>query len=128
MTIAIDFDGVIHSYELGWSDGTIYGDFKPGALESLLVLLGGPHAVFVHTTRKPGPVARWIERQSGHTIECLTPWQWWLTHRRRTFWDTTGLLLVTNRKLPAVAYLDDRAVRFTGDWTRAMADLKAVTS
>lgn len=124
--IGIDFDGVIHSYDRGWHDGSIYGGFKPGALCALLELLDGPYAVFVHTTRKPGPVARWIERQSGHTIECLTPWQWWLTQTgKRVFWNTTGLLLVTNRKLPAVVYLDDRAVRFN-DWGTALTTIKAI--
>jgi hypothetical protein len=38
-----------------------------------------------------------------------------------TFWNPRGQLLVTNRKLAAVAYLDDRAVRFT-DWDQALAE------
>ncbi|WP_329368841.1 hypothetical protein OG896_24850 [Streptomyces sp. NBC_00669] len=38
------------------------------------------------------------------------------------FWDLRDQLLVTNRKLPARAYLDDRAVRFT-DWHQALRDI-----
>jgi hypothetical protein len=116
-TVAVDFDGVIHTYEHGWADGSIYGDFKPGAMLALMTLMDRA-AVFVHTTRSPRQVAAWIERESGHVIECTTrlaPWQ--------KFWNTKGLLLVTRRKLPAVAYIDDRAIRFQ-DWEQAMADVK----
>lgn len=118
-TVAVDFDGVIHSYERGWADGTIYGDFKPGAVTSLLCLLDH-NAVFIHTARKPGQVARWIERKSGYVLETTTWFAPW-----RKFWDTPGLLLVTNRKLPAMAYVDDRAVRFL-DWNQTMAELDGV--
>lgn len=118
-TIAVDFDGVIHSYERGWGDGSIYGDFKPGAVVALTTLMRDA-AVCVHTTRRPLPVARWIERMSGYAIETTT----WLPPWRK-FWNTKGVLLVTNRKLPAVAYLDDRAIRFV-DWDSAVAELKAV--
>jgi hypothetical protein len=122
MTIAVDFDGVIHSYERGWADGSIYGDFLPGAMAGLLQLMDRD-AVFVHTTRNPGQVSRWIERTSGYAIECTTrihtlPW-------RRTFWNTRGLLLVTRRKLPAVAYIDDRAFRFI-DWEQTLAELATI--
>lgn len=115
-TVAVDFDGVLHSYERGWHDGTIYGDWKPDAVAAMTRLMG-EYAVFVHTTRSPRQVARWIERNSGYALECTTrcaPW--------RTFWDVYGVLLVTRRKLPAVAYLDDRALPFT-DWRQALKAL-----
>lgn len=111
-TVAVDFDGVIHAYRRGWHDGTIYDDPMPGALEGLHELMRH-YAVVVHTTREPEPVIAWLEDR-GFT--CVRD-----THIF-TFWDTQGVLLVTSRKLPAVAYVDDRAVRFV-DWTHTLAEL-----
>lgn len=118
-TIAVDFDGVLHSYDKGWADGTIYGDWLPGAVTALSQLMQ-QHAVFIHTTRNPRQVARWIERQSGYGIECTTrlPRAWW--GRRKAFWNEQGVLLVTDRKLAAAAYIDDRAVRFV-NWPDALS-------
>ena len=119
-TVAVDFDGVIHDYKRGWQDGSIYGEFMPGAVAGLSRLMS-EYAVFVHTTRNRHQVARWIEDRSGHGIECVTtvrllPW-------KRKFWNQRGVLLVTNRKLPAVAYIDDRGIRFTS-WDQALAELR----
>ena len=36
--IAVDFDGVIHTSELGFHDGTVYGDLLEGAAAALEVL------------------------------------------------------------------------------------------
>jgi hypothetical protein len=118
-TVAVDFDGVIHDYKRGWQDGSIYGEFVPGAVAALSRLMS-EYAVFVHTARNARQVARWIEDRSGHGIECVTtvhPLPW-----KRAFWNQRGLLLVTNRKLPAIAYIDDRAIRFES-WPQALADL-----
>src|SRR5690625_3208728 len=125
-TIAVDFDGVIHTYEHGWKNGTIYGDLVPGALEALTVLMNR-YAVFIHTARDARQVARWIEQRTGHGIECTTPMHpllpsWWQWGKRFTFCNTKGTLLVTNRKLPAVAYIGDRPVKLT-DWREAMREL-----
>ena len=113
-TVAVDFDGVIHTYERGWADGSIYGDFMPGAVESLARLMHD-HAVFIFTTRNARQVARWIEDKSGRAFECTT------RVPRKGFWDQRGYLLVTSQKLPAVAYIDDRAIRFTS-WDQALSD------
>lgn len=118
-TVAIDFDGVIHTYERGWADGLIYGSLMPGA-EIALVSLMQTYAVYVHTTRSPRQVARWIEEKTAHSIECIT-WPWW---RRSKFWNRQGVLLVSNRKLPALAYVDDRAIRFES-WDSAVPNLLA---
>jgi len=118
-TVAVDFDGVIHAYSRGWQDGSIYDEPLPGALDALRLLMKR-HAVFIHTTRVPAPVARWIGERAGiktcwHEDENTLP----------EFWDEQGLLLVTRRKLPAAVYIDDRGLRFT-DWDEAFADLAAL--
>lgn len=102
MTIAVDFDGVIHSYENGWQDGSIYGTEIRGAFQSLRLLME-QDAVFIHTSREPSQVAAWLDTVGG--FDCTTRCD-------GTFWNLRGVLLVTDRKLPASAYIDDRGVRF----------------
>jgi hypothetical protein len=125
VTIAVDFDGVIHKYGKGWADGTIYDDFVADAMISLLTLMDRD-AVFIHTSRNPRQVARWIEKKTSHAIECTTwlPRTWY--GKRKKFWNTKGLLLVTDRKLPAKVYIDDRAIRFTS-WKDALNQLDKET-
>lgn len=113
-TIAVDFDGVIHRYSRGWQDGSIYDEPVAGAFSALNLLMRD-YAVFVHTTRDPWPVAAWIE--AGSAIPCTVQ-----VNAGMEFWNVQGELLVTNRKLPAVAYIDDRGIRFTG-WNQALTDL-----
>lgn len=119
-TIAVDFDGCVHAYSKGWQDGTIYDPPLPGALEALTTLLE-TYAVFIHTSRDPGAVAGWLaERGFDTVLDVDGP-----THPKREFWNERGVLLVTDRKLPAVAYIDDRGIRFT-DWPTALSDLANV--
>ncbi len=111
---------MIHDYKRGWQDGSIYGEFMPGAVAGLSWLMSR-YAVFVHTTRNARQVARWIEDRSGHGIECTT------RVPRKGFWNERGYLLVTNRKLPAVVYIDDRGIRFE-NWDQALAALESKTA
>lgn len=132
MTLAVDFDGVIHRYSRGWQDGTIYDDPMPGAIDGLHTSMQR-EAVFIHTSREPEQVVPWLESHgldataddrcgvcatAGRTTDCPLC----LGSGLLVFWDERGQLLVTNRKLPARRYLDDRAVVFTS-WEQALTDL-----
>ncbi|NUV54602.1 hypothetical protein G6W51_17120 [Streptomyces coelicolor] len=112
-TIAVDFDGVIHRYSRGWQNGTIYDPPLPGAIEGLHALMQD-HAVFIHTSRDAESVAAWLAHQGFSTIVEADV--------QIEFWNAQGILLVTDRKLPAVTYIDDRAIRFQS-WKQVLAEL-----
>jgi hypothetical protein len=114
-TVAVDFDGVVHAYSKGWQNGAIYDGPVPGAIDAIKSLQQH-YAVFVHTTRDPEPVTEWLR---GHDINATAE----KSGEYHEFWNDKNWVLVTNRKLPAVAYIDDRAIRFTS-WPQALADLQ----
>lgn len=144
-TVAVDFDGVIHAYSRGWQDGTIYDEPMPGAVEGLRQLMA-TYAVFIHTSREPEQVLPWLADlgfdvtideccgrcfgaggisevdADGRARHTENPCSACEGSGLIAFWNNREQLLVTNRKLPAVAYLDDRAVRFT-DWPTALVHL-----
>lgn len=118
-TVAVDFDGVVHAYSRGWQDGSIYDGLAPGALDALRRLMSA-HAVFIFTSRDPVTVSGWLN-DHGLPARAQRP------EDRNQSWTERGLLYVTNRKLLAVAYIDDLAIRFTS-WEQALADLEKVLS
>ncbi|GLW58112.1 hypothetical protein [Kitasatospora phosalacinea] len=113
--VGIDFDLTLIAHDQGWKDGRIYGEPIPGALEALRELLD-LRAVFVVTARSrehhPN-IAAWL---SAHGFDAEVD-----DDPDRSHWTTRGTVLVTNKKLGAACYIDDRAVTFTGDWTEALA-------
>jgi hypothetical protein len=118
-TVCVDFDGVIHLYSKGWADGTIYDPPVPGALAALGELLDRFYVV-VYSSRNAAQIAEWLNNHGFHTSTddpSTHALQW-----DGTFWDRRGVILVTNRKPGAVAYIDDRAIRFFS-WPQALLDL-----
>lgn len=106
-TIAIDFDGVIHKYSKGWHDGTAYDVPVEGAIEAIEALMLS-YTVFVHTSRDLKEVQNWFGVNTHIGTEIIND--------DRKFYINKNLLGLSNRKLPAIAYIDDRGIRFT-NWT-----------
>ena len=96
--VLVDFDGVIHAYSRGWSDGTAYDSPLPGAKEALQAMVDHGYEVVIFSTRSSGQILEWL-RLHGFP-------------RYR----------VTDQKLPAIAIIDDRAIHFV-DWVGAITEL-----
>lgn len=89
-TIAIDFDGVIHKYSKAYHDGSIYDGPIEGARDALRLLKKKGYKVVIFTARpNADEIVGWLKT---HRIEVDE---------------------ITNKKPKAVAYIDDRAIRFT---------------
>ena len=99
-TIAVDFDGVIHKYSDGWQNGEIYDNPIEGAFEKLLRLYLDGFDIVISTARNDlAPVREW--------------WNKW--YHIKFPKSEMFPVIITNNKPIAVAYVDDRAVKFT-DW------------
>lgn len=109
-TIAFDFDATIHPYTAGWT-GSAPADEPPipGALETIEALVGMGYSIVVFSTR-----CDHAEGKDG-------TWDW------LEKWGFDVLVSeVTATKPAAIAYVDDRAVPFAGDWAAVMSGIAAL--
>jgi hypothetical protein len=127
-TVAIDFDGVIHKYGKGWRDGSIYDEEVKGALEAILRFQNSGWAVYILSTRNPYQIKRWLDDQQDivyiMTDVSLIRFRvipWWMFWKK--FWNSTKVVAITQKKLAANVYVDDRAVKFDGDWDMTYFDV-----
>lgn len=96
--ICIDFDGVLNTYD-GWAgENELYTPF-PGAKE-FIETLREQYKIIIFTTRNNEKVREWLQEYN-------------------IYYDT-----VTSGKLGAVAYIDDRGIRFNGDYEEVLHKLK----
>lgn len=102
--LAIDFDGVIHTNELGFHDGTIYGSLIEGAREALEEL-SRKYTLIVYTS-KANPARPLINGKTGKELI----WDWLRENNLDSYIED-----VTYDKINAVFYIDDKAIRFI-DW------------
>lgn len=89
--LAIDFDGVLNNYH-GYDPHDL-GTIRKGAREFIQTLYKD-YTLIIYSTRESSHITKWLEKY----------------HLKKYFKE------VTNKKPPAVAYIDDRAIRFNGDY------------
>jgi len=97
--VSIDFDGVLAQYD-GYKGEDIMGEPINGAREFVLKLINSGYKPMVFTVRKPEFVLRWIEKNDFPNME------------------------VTNVKRPSLTYIDDRCIKFNGDYSTLTRSLK----
>lgn len=107
--LAIDFDGVIHNNNLGFHDGTIYGDILPGA-KSAIIQLAKKYKIVIYTAKAKSDRPL-INGKTG--IELI--WEWLKEHSI-----DTHIYSITAEKPRSIVYIDDKAIRFE-DWNSTMA-------
>ncbi len=89
--LLVDFDGVLNNYT-GWNNG-ILPNAKEGALE-FLDELNTYYDIYIFTVRKPNSVKVWLKKYGFEKY----------------------IKEVTNKKIPAYAYIYDRGINFDGDF------------
>ncbi len=109
--ICVDLDGVIHRYSKKYHDGTLYDVPHKGAKEFLQKLKDRGFCIVVFTAR-PLDVPDY-----NKGIETVEKW----LDKHDIPYD-----YVTSLKVPAVAYIDDRAIHFDGDWNKVEKNLEKI--
>lgn len=108
--VGLDFDGVIHRYSKGWCGGAIY---DPIDLTGIKIMHHADLAVAIFTCRDTQTVATILENHGYKVVQDKGD--------HTLFWDggeDGRTILVTNFKISAIAYIDDRAVnhKFGDSW------------
>lgn len=99
--LAIDFDGVIHSFDKGWFDGTCYGDPIEGSLEALKNLSKKYNIIIF--TAKAKPDRPLVNGKTG--TELVEEWL-----KKHHVYDCVSR--ITSEKPRAMLYIDDNGYRF----------------
>ena len=106
--LAIDFDGVIHNHNLGFHDGTCYGEPIKGAIEAIK-LLSKKYTIIIFTC-KANPDRPLINGKTG--IELV--WEW-----LKKYDIDKCIKDVTYNKPNALFYIDDKAIQFN-NWDNTL--------
>jgi hypothetical protein len=100
--VCVDFNGVLDAYT-GWKGPAHFDPPRPGARAFLEALRDRGYRIVIFTTRFEDDVRRWAR---AHGLDEL-------------------ISAVTDRKLPAHVFVDDRAVCFRGDFDATLRDIDA---
>ena len=111
--IAIDFDGVIHTFDKGWFDGTCYGDPIKGSLDAIKQLAETYNVIIF--TSKALPDRPLVQGKTGKQL--IT--EWLEKHDVMQYVSD-----ITYTKPRAEYYIDDKAVAFKNNWSNILKEIK----
>ena len=106
--IAIDFDGVIHTFDKGFHDGTCYGDPIEGSLEAIKELSKKFNIIIF--TAKAKPSRPLVQGKTGTELVI----EWLTKHNVMQY-----VSEVTSEKPRSQIYIDDKGYRFE-NWKDTM--------
>lgn len=108
-TVCLDFDGVCNLYTRWKGEDEL---FEPqphlGDFISILISRDG-YRVAIFSTRPPEKLKAWFLKHF--------PWAWLINSI------DSGLIFFPTTKPPAICYVDDRAIRFDGDFDKILPQI-----
>lgn len=105
--IAFDFDGVIHKYREGWLDGSIYDEYNKDVIQLMYALASAQIPCVIISTRDPDQIEEWWNQQNFDLpAKVIDP--------DTKFYNNVNVVGITNRKIGAQLYIDDRGYRYEG--------------
>jgi hypothetical protein len=113
MKIALDFDGVIHEYSKGWNGGAIYDPPVKGTKEALEALKAAGHHIMIFTTRTNTTFRKKDEPDQKLLIE-----EYMKKH------ELPYDKIWTFGKPMADIFIDDRAIKFEGNWQETVEQVR----
>ncbi len=118
ITIAFDFDNVIHKYRKGWYDGSIYDELNFDVLLLIKKLLQEGYFVFILTTRSRFQIRDYFDMIDDVPSPSIIPFKYktfWLSKKFwlvQKFWNKRGVCGICNHKAVFDVLIDDRAINF----------------
>ena len=114
INIGIDFDGVIHKNSKGFHDGSVYDEPVEGSGEALKIISRKYNIIIF--TAKAKPDRPLINGKTGKELI----WDWLISKNFDKY-----ITEVTSEKPRAVAYIDDKGIRFI-NWVTALENLNEI--
>lgn len=104
--VAVDFDGVLHTYSK-WNGPVPTGAPTPGSQDFIADLMGAGYEPVILSSRASSPegaegIRSWLSRWSFPAIR------------------------ITSSKVAAIAYVDDRAVPYTGEFASCLEAIRSL--
>lgn len=114
--IAVDFDKTLHSYHKGWHDGSVYGVPIDGAPEAMRLLKAAGYRLIIFSCRNYNHHEKHTGADEPSQVEQMKAWMHKYEIPYDDFWTSCA-------KPPSDMFIDDKGLRFEGDWSKTVDDV-----